>query len=355
MKSLLIKNGQLLAPANGYRRDKKDIFVKNGKIEKIGDNLDVEAEKVINAEGAIVTPGFIDIHTHCYPKAFLGLDPDVLGLERGATAILDAGSSGADNYEDFRANYIDKAKTKVFTLLNVSKEGLIRGHELDSMDKLDEVKVKATAEKYSDNIVGLKARASQSVVGEMGLTPIAEAARIAHEIEKPLMIHVGNYPPALTDVLKLVDEGDIITHAYHGKKGGILTEEGEIIQEAKDARARGVRFDVGHGVASFSLRVYKQALLDNFDCDMISTDLSLDQVVHKVTYVPAKHYGLEGLGELREGCTADLNLLTLDACEEEIADSIGDTIILKNKITVRKTIYSKGEESEVFRKSIGNE
>ena len=379
MKSLLIKNGQLLAPANGYRRDKKDIFVKNGKIEKIGDNLDVEAEKVIDAEGAIVTPGFIDIHTHCYPKAFLGLDPDALGLERGATAILDAGSSGADNYEDFRANYIDKAKTKVFTLLNVSKEGLIRGHELDSMDKLDEAKVKATAEKYSDNIVGLKARASQSVVGEMGLTPIAEAARIAHEIEKPLMIHVGNYPPALTDVLKLVDEGDIITHAYHGKKGGILTEEGEIIQEAKDARARGVRFDVGHGVASFSLRVYKQALLDNFDCDMISTDLhvenyngpvyniasvmsklincgeSLDQVVHKVTYIPAKHFGLTGLGELREGCTADLNLLTLDACEEEIADSIGDTIILKNKITVRKTIYSKGEQSEVFRKSIGNE
>ncbi len=44
-----------------------------------------------------MTPGFIDIHTHCYPKAFLGLDPDVLGLERGATAILDAGSSGADN------------------------------------------------------------------------------------------------------------------------------------------------------------------------------------------------------------------------------------------------------------------
>ena len=56
MKSLLIKNGQLLAPANGYRRDKKDIFVKNGKIEKIGDNLDVEAEKVIDAEGAIGAP-----------------------------------------------------------------------------------------------------------------------------------------------------------------------------------------------------------------------------------------------------------------------------------------------------------
>lgn len=379
MKSLLIKNGQLLAPANGYRREKKDIFIKNGKIEKIGENLNVKAENVIDAEGVIVTPGFIDIHTHCYPKAFLGLEPDVLGLERGATTILDAGSSGADNYEDFRTDSIEKAKTKVFTLLNVSKEGLIRGHELDSIDKLDEAKIKATAEKYCDNIVGLKARASQSVVGEMGLTPIAEAARIAHEIKKPLMIHVGNYPPALTDVLKLVDEGDIITHAYHGKKGGILTEKDEIIQEAKDARARGVRFDVGHGVASFSLRVYKQALLANFDCDLISTDLhvenyngpvyniasvmsklincgeSLEQAVHKVTYVPAKHYGLTDLGEIREGCIADFNLLTVDSCEEEIADSIGDTILLKNKITVRETIYSRGEESEVFRKSAGNE
>lgn len=75
-------------------------------------------------------------------------------------------------------------------------------------------------------------------------------------------------------------------------------------------------------------------------------------MVHKVTYVPAKHFGLTGLGELREGCTADLNLLTLDACEEEIADSIGDTIILKNKITVRKTIYSKGEESEYLEKAL---
>ena len=57
-------------------------------------------------------------------------------------------------------------------------------------------------------------------------------------------------------------------------------------------------------------------------------------------------------------CTATSNTqikAMSDACEEEIADSIGDTIILKNKITVRKTIYSKGEQSEVFRKSIGNE
>lgn len=53
MKSLLIKNGQLLAPANGFRREKRDIFVKNGIIEKIGEQLEEEAEIVIDAETAL--------------------------------------------------------------------------------------------------------------------------------------------------------------------------------------------------------------------------------------------------------------------------------------------------------------
>ena len=29
-----------------------------------------------------------------------------------------------------------------------------------------------------------------------------------------LTVHVGNYPPALTDVLKLLGKNDIVTHAY---------------------------------------------------------------------------------------------------------------------------------------------
>lgn len=378
MRELLIKNGLLLSPANGFRRVKKDLLIREGKIARIDDDIQEAGAAVEDASGLLLTPGFIDVHTHCYPKAFLGLEPDVLGLERGATTILDAGSSGADTYEDFRRNWIDKSKTKVFTLLNVSKEGLLRGHELDSMEKLDEEKVRATVERFGDNIVGLKARASASVVGEMGLRPIERAARLARETGKPLMIHVGNYPPALKEVLRLVDKGDVISHAFHGKKGGILTEQKDILQEALDARARGVLFDVGHGVASFSFQVFCQALLHNFDCDLISTDLhkenyegpvyniasvasklincgeSLEQAIHKMTCAPARHFGLAGLGELREGFTADLNLIRFDSCREEIADSIGDRIVLREKITVVKTIYSRGDESEIFGKGSGN-
>lgn len=380
MKSLLIRNGLLVSPVNGLRRTQQDILVKNGKIAAIGSQLpDDGVEEVIDAEGCIVTPGFIDIHTHCYPKAFLGLAPDTLGLERGSTSILDAGSSGADNYEDFRENYIETSRTKVFTLLNISKEGLIHGHELDAPEKIDLDALKVIVDKYPDNIVGLKARASASVVGEMGLEPIAIAARTAKELKKPLMVHVGNYPPALTDVLNLLGKDDVCTHAYHGKKGGILTDENKIIPEAVAARERGVLFDIGHGVASFSVKVFQKALAENFDCDLIGTDLhvenyegpvynlaavlskvigcgeSLEDAVEKATSAPARHYGLEGLGELKEGYVADINILDFVKCDEEVVDSIGDTIRLTEKLVLNKTVYSKGEESEVFKHITGKQ
>lgn len=380
MKSLLIKNGLLVSPVNGYERVQKDILIQNGKIAMIGEMSEsADVDCIADAKGCIVTPGFIDIHTHCYPDTFLGLAPDVLGIERGSTTILDAGSSGADNYEDFRRRYIEKSKTKVFTLLNLSKEGLVRGHELDAPEKIDIPALKKIADQYGDNIVGLKARASASVVGGMGLTPIAQAAKTAKELGKPLMVHVGNYPPALTDVLDLLGKNDIVTHAYHGKKGGILTEQGEIIREAMEARARGVLFDVGHGVASFSLRVFEKALKRGFDCDMISTDLhrenyegpvynlaavaskviacgnTLEDAVRKCTSVPARHFGLKGLGELAVGFTGDVNIMEFAPCTESVIDSIGDSVTLTQKLVLKKTIYSRGEESEIFEHGTGKQ
>ncbi len=58
--SLIIKNGIVFDPLNGIDGEKKDIFIKDGVIveETNGD------AKVINAEGMIVMPGGVDLHTH---------------------------------------------------------------------------------------------------------------------------------------------------------------------------------------------------------------------------------------------------------------------------------------------------
>lgn len=65
---LIIKNGRLIDPAAGVDRT-VNILIKNGKIAEISStkttNINAHsATKVINAEGLVVSPGFIDIHVH---------------------------------------------------------------------------------------------------------------------------------------------------------------------------------------------------------------------------------------------------------------------------------------------------
>ena len=172
MKSLLIKNARIMIDTQKDQILDGDILVQDGRFARISPFIEESADVMVDAENAYVSAGFIDIHTHSYPIGKLGMDPDELGVKRWSTSIFDAGTAGPETFEDFKTNYIDKAKTKVFSLLNLSKRGIEVGHELDSMDKLDPEGVRELVRKYPETIVGLKARASASVVGNMGLAPI---------------------------------------------------------------------------------------------------------------------------------------------------------------------------------------
>ena len=60
---ILIKNGRIIEPRNNI--DKKgDILIEKGKIVKIGGAIQTKAKIVVNADGKIVAPGFVDMHTH---------------------------------------------------------------------------------------------------------------------------------------------------------------------------------------------------------------------------------------------------------------------------------------------------
>lgn len=58
---LLIKNGTVVTAQESFAAD---VAVKNGKIAAIGKDLEVTAEKIIDATGKLVLPGALDVHTH---------------------------------------------------------------------------------------------------------------------------------------------------------------------------------------------------------------------------------------------------------------------------------------------------
>lgn len=63
MYDVIIKGGKLVDGLGG-KAVIADIAVKDGYIAEIASAIDAEAKEVINASGAIVTPGFVDVHTH---------------------------------------------------------------------------------------------------------------------------------------------------------------------------------------------------------------------------------------------------------------------------------------------------
>jgi dihydroorotase len=63
MARLLIRNGRLLDPSQEMDAE-VDCLVEDGRIVGIGTDLSGEGAEFLDAEGAWIVPGFIDIHTH---------------------------------------------------------------------------------------------------------------------------------------------------------------------------------------------------------------------------------------------------------------------------------------------------
>lgn len=82
MSSLLIKNAQVV---NEEKIEVLDLFVKNGRIEKIGKQLDLHADREINAEGLHLLPGLIDDQVH-FREPGLTYKADIFTESRAAVA-----------------------------------------------------------------------------------------------------------------------------------------------------------------------------------------------------------------------------------------------------------------------------
>lgn len=347
MKKLLIKNANLIDESSQYHNQIKDIYIEDGIIKKIGSDLKETCE-VFNVEGYYVSPGFIDIHVHCYhDETVIGVSPREIGVKTGVTTLIDAGTSGAHTIKDFYERIIKPADERVFVLLNTASDGLKTLSELSEEGAIDEVKIESAVSKYKDLIVGLKARASSSVLKDKGIDPIIKSKEIATKLGLPLVIHIGNAPPVVEDILSCACHNDVITHCYHNKPNGLFLESGQPKHEVIDAQDKGVKFDIGHGSSSFSFDIFEKALKHDFKHDFIGSDiydknistvvkslinvmnkviacdLPVEEVIGMVTYKPAEHFNLKGLGSITEGYYGDFTIFKQHESGQTFEDSVG--------------------------------
>ncbi len=362
MYSLIIKQGKLI---DG---DIVDLLIKDGKIAAIGPNIAENqlAEKIIDLKSKLfISAGWIDSHAHCYPTSPLYFDEaDLIGVASGVTSVVDAGSVGADDIDDFYA-VAKQSRTHVFSLLNIARTGIITQSELADMTQIDEVSLQQAIKRHAGFVVGLKARMSKSVVGDNGLKPLIKAKEMQKNNGLPLMVHIGNNPPSLDEIADLLTAGDIITHCFNGKPNRILDEQGNLKPAIVRALARGVLLDVGHGAESFSFKVAEQAMRIGTYPETISSDLyrrnringpvySLAFVMTKflcmgfsaktilacVTEKPAERLHLQGKGYLKVGYDADLTLFDIKEVNVELTDAEGEKRIGKQQFIPVAAIIS---------------
>jgi len=346
---IVIRNGKVIDPLTD-QMEIRDVAIKDGVFVSTGEVMGTTGIEVIDAQGCYVAPGFMDMHVHVFKDyTELGIDPDVIGIKQGVTTIADAGSTGYEDFPRFKEMVIDKSQTEILTFLNISVKGLCHGlSELADLNNL------MTLDQFNDirgdepSIVGLKARMSSSVVKQSGIKPLIYARGLADVTNVPIMTHIGNPPPNLEEIFPLLRTGDIVTHAFHGKKHGILDEAGALIPDALAGLERGVLFDVGHGTDSFSFKTlmkYKESYDHPFT---ISTDIylknygspvgslmmtmskllhlgySLEEVVKSVTIRVKEILNLKEQGTFELGTRADVTIFKLLEQKTEIRDSMGE-------------------------------
>ena len=361
---LLVRHGEVLDPARRFRR-RADVGIRDGKIAAIEDEIPgAQATQVIDASGLLVTPGLIDLHTHCaWGLTGLSIEADPIAARSGTTTWVDAGSFGPDQVEGFRRFTVAPAQARIFGYMHLYPN--LRNPDVDVVkyvrDNLRRTAQAALANR--DIILGIKVYVGSNMNGRYSLDFLKAGRELGDQFKLPLMVHISFAPPETPQVMELLRAGDVVTHCFNTHTLGILDQAGRLKPGVAEARARGVLFDVGHGAGSFNFEIARKALQAGFPPDTISSDLydinvrgpvfdlpttlskflylgmSLEEALLRGTANPAKVINrVPGLGTLDAGAPADLALLALEEGEFKLMDSQKNVVTASKRIVSRVTI-----------------
>ena len=361
---IVVKNGELRDPATQLHR-KGDLGILDGKIAAIADDIPVtQGLDVIEARGLYVTPGLVDLHTHCFHGGTgLGVEADPIAAKSGATTWVDAGSFGWDTTEGFRRFVVRPQQARIFAFVYLYPSS--RDPSVDPVDYVRKQKRRTgeTAVANRDIILGVKFQVGANMNGRFSYDFLKIARELCDEFHLPLMAHISFAPPETDAVMELMRPGDAVTHIYNHHTLGILDAAGKVKGSVVEARARGVWMDVGHGLGSFNFETARKALDAGFLPDSISTDIynlnihgpvydlpttmtkmlylgmSFEDIVLRTTANPARYINrIPMLGTLQAGAPADVALLAVEEGSFQLVDSQKNAVTAKKRIVSRLTI-----------------
>jgi dihydroorotase len=336
---LLIKGGEIVDPSAGFS-GQMDVAIKRNRIAAVETDIPADAAfRVVDASGQYVTPGLVDLHTHVYyGSTFWGVHPDQIAARTGVTTWLDVGSAGAYNLPGLRDYIANSSAIRIYALLNISSIGLTaESWELANLNYLNVDLCCDLVNLNRDFILGIKARIDTNTVGENDLEPLRRAREAADRVEMPLMVHIGEGPPEITDILDYMRPGDILTHCFTGRNMRIIDDEDKLLEVAKRAWDAGIIMDTGHGAGSFSFETAEKLIATGYKPDVISSDIhqisihgplfdmptcmskflalgmTFTEVIRASTSRPAEALGLQDeIGTLKPGAFADVALFRIE-------------------------------------------
>jgi N-acyl-D-amino-acid deacylase len=215
---ILIRNGKII-DGTGNNWYYGNIAVKDGRIIKIGRDVEMQAKKLIDATGLIVAPGFIDVHTHLEGDEVK--DPNATNfILDGVTTCITGNCGSSDTDIGKYLNFIDSLKLSinVATLVghnDIRKKVMGRANRdasPEEMKRMEDIVDRA----MRDGAVGLSTGLIY-IPGTYTKTPeIVSLAKVASH-------HDGVYATHMRD------EGDSVTFAIEeairiGREAGIPVE-----------------------------------------------------------------------------------------------------------------------------------
>jgi dihydroorotase len=385
----LLAGGHVVDPSQGLD-GVHDVLVHAGRIVAVlPAGSTAPAVERMDVRGRLVIPGMIDSHAHVFQHVTgrFGLDADLCGVHSGVTTLIDQGGPSCMTLPAFREYVVKPKHTRVLACLSAYLVGGMEGHYYPSLYKPDCVDVDATVKAALANldiVKGFKAHAELGGFARWGIEVMRLSAEIARRADLPLYIHFGQLWPLpaqgdggvdpdqiLADVVPLLKAGDILAHPFTRHPGGFVDRQGRVHGIVREALARGLKVDVGHG-SHFSYRMARIALdagivPDTLGADMhgyntpvpappgtpdvhsdtehmffgklrfsltsamtamLALGLPLSQVVAMVTRNVVDVFGLpDELGTLRPGAPADITVLHDERGRWALHDNEGTQLV----------------------------